>query len=287
MELIATTLGAGVTALVVGSIAGGLAAGVSAAVLTFIISLAAIFVVHFLRAPSKLDSERQTEIDKLNAAVKDLRDSAGELEAKHQSELKALKKREKEIRFKLYRRYRKILTDVKELLEPQVSIDYIADQPSFIALKTGGRKHYRVIRVRVTNTGGAPLYNLRAQLKLTTRHTSYDNEDLTLKEEGLPIIRQILYRHEQHVLPRPQTSFNLSRGESQFVDVAMQENEDGKWGTVTLCLSRIGVDNYSNIVNPSEPVEFSIVVLGDMSPCSRNFVLSLDDVGVLQMKAAD
>lgn len=287
MELIATTLGAGVTALVVGSIAGGLAAGVSAAVLTFIISLAAIFVVHFLRAPARLDRERQSEIDGLNAAVNELQASAGELEAKHRSELKELKRKEKEIRFKLYRRYRKILTQVSELLEPRVSIDYLADQPSFIALKTVGRKHYRVIRVRVTNTGGAPLYNLRAQLKLTTRHTSYENEDLTLKEEGLPIIRQILYRHEQQALPKPRTSFNLSRGESQFVNVAMQENEDGKWGAVTLCLSRIGVDNYSNGVNPNDPVEFSIVVLGDMSPCSRNFVLSLDDGGVLQMRAAD
>jgi hypothetical protein len=212
VELVATTLGAGATALVVGSIAGGLAAGVSAAVLTFIISLAAIFVVHFLRAPSKLDRERQSEIDGLNAAVRELRASAGELEAKHQSELKALKRREKEVRFKLYRRYRKILTGVSELLKPRVSIDYLADQPSFIALKTVGRKHYRVIRVRVTNTGGAPLYNLRAQLKLTTQHTSYENEDLTLKEEGLPIIRRILYRHEQQALPKPRTSFNQSGG---------------------------------------------------------------------------
>lgn len=285
--MIATTLGAGVTALVVGSIASGLAAGVTAAVLTFIISLAAIFVVHFLRAPARLDRERQAEIHGLNAAVKELQASAGQLEAKHQSELKALKKREKEIRFKLYRRYRKILTDVRELLEPRVSIDYFADQPSFFALKTVGRKDYRVIRVRVTNTGGAPLHNLRAQLKLTTRHTSYENEDLTLKEEGLPIIRQIIYRHEQHVLPKPRTSFSLSRGESQFVNVAMQESENGKWGSVTLCLSRIGVDNYSNNVNPNEPVEFSIVVLGDMSPCSRNFVLSLSDEGLMQMKAAD
>jgi hypothetical protein len=166
VELIATTIGAGVAAFVIGSIAGGIVAGVGAAVLTFIIALAAIFIVHFLRAPAKLDNERRSEIIGLNVTVNELQASVRELEAKHHSEMKALKRKEKEVRYKLYRRYRKILTDVSELLKPRVSIDYYPDQPSFFAHKTVGRKDYRIFRVKVTNIGGAPLYNLRAQLKL-------------------------------------------------------------------------------------------------------------------------
>jgi hypothetical protein len=210
---------------------------------------------------------------------------------KHQSELKELKGREKGLRFQLFRRNRKRLNGLKEELadvrEERVSIDYFAGQPSFLALKSVGRKSYRVFRVRVTNIGDATLYHLRAQLRLSDQHTSYENEDLTLKEEGLPIIQRILYRHEQDVLPRPRTSFTLTRGEGQFVDVAMQENENGKWAAVTLCLSRIGVDNYSNIVYPKVPIEFNIVVLGDMTPCSKKLVLFLDDNDVAQMKEAE
>lgn len=217
--------------------------------------------------------------------------TVGELQEKHQSELKELKGKEKGLRFQLFRRHRKGLNALKEELanvrEQRVSIDYFPGQPSFLALKSVGRKDYRVFRVRVTNTGGATLYHLRAQLRLSDQHTSYENEDLTLKEEGLPIIQRILYRHQQDVLPRPRTSFTLIRGESQFVDVAMQENENGKWAAITLCLSRIGVDNYSNIVYPQKPIRFSIVVLGDTATSSRNFVLFLDEHEVAQMKEAE
>jgi len=214
-----------------------------------------------------------------------------ELQVKHRSELTEQKRKEKELRSQLFRRHRKGLNVLKEELanvrEQRVSIDYFPGQPSFLALKSVGRKDYRVFRVRVTNSGGATLYHLRAQLRLSDQHTSYENEDLTLKEEGLPIIQRILYRHQQDVLPRPRTSFTLIRGESQFVDVAMQENENGKWSAITLCLSRIGVDNYSNIVYPQKPIRFSIEVLGDTATASRNFVLFLDEHEVAQMKEAE
>ncbi|MGZ8845610.1 MAG: hypothetical protein ACXW3C_04020 [Pyrinomonadaceae bacterium] len=176
--------------------------------------------------------------------------------------------------------------ELRDVKDPQVSIDYLAHQPSFFALKSVGRKNYRGLRVRVTNDGGTGLYELRAQLKLINQHTSYENEDLTLKDEGLPIIRQILYRHQQDVLPKPRTSFSLMPGESEFVNVAMQENENGKWASVTLCLSRIGVDNYSNIVYPKEPIHFSVVVLGAMLRRSKHFVLFLDQNGILEMEEA-
>jgi len=133
-----------------------------------------------------------------------------DLKSDHKSELEALKRREKGKRFGLFRRYRKRIEAVERrtcnLNEPRVFIDYSANQPSFLALKSVGGKDYRVFRVQVTNDGGTTLHNLRAQLKLSDQHTSYENEDLTLKEEGLPIIRQILYRHQQDALPRPRTS---------------------------------------------------------------------------------
>ena len=213
-----------------------------------------------------------------------------DLGEKHQSQLKELRDKEKVLRFQLFRRRRKKLNVLEAELahakEEKVVIDYFADRPSFFALKSVGRKSYRVFRVRVTNTGAATLYNLRAQLKLLNQNYSFENEDLTLKEEGLPIIHEILYRHPESALPKSRTTFTLIPGEEQYVNIVMQGNEDGKWKTVTLCLSRIGVDNYSNIVNPQVPIEFSVVVLGDIVPCSRNFVLFLDDHGVAQMKDA-
>jgi hypothetical protein len=177
--------------------------------------------------------------------------TVGELTTEHQSKTKAIQETEKGLRFKLFRRSRKKLIALKgelaSIKEPQVSIDYLVGQPSFLALKSEGRKTYRVFRVKVVNDGVEPLYNLKAQLRLSNQHHSYSNIDLTL-DEDLPIIGRILYRHERESLPKTQTTFSLSRGGEQFVNVAMQENENGKWGLVTLCLSRIGVDNYSNVI---------------------------------------
>ncbi len=185
--------------------------------------------------------------------------TVGELGARHQEELKALKATEKRVRFKLYQRWKKAVTPLVDLLEPRVSIECVPDEPSFVALKTIRKNDYRVWRVRVTNTGGEPLYNLKAQLRLTTQHYSYSDIDLTLKEEDLPIIQHHIVRRDTGVLPRPRTSFDLHRGERQFVNVAMQGNEGRQWSGVTLCLSHIGADNYSNSINVQEPIEFRVV----------------------------
>jgi hypothetical protein len=90
--------------------------------------------------------------------------------------------------------------------------------------------------------------------------------DLTLKEEDLPIIQHHLIMRDEGVLPKPRTSFGLERGEEQFVNVAMQQNVDGKWNGVELCLSHIGADNYSNHLNVNEPIEFSVIILGGIHP---------------------
>lgn len=169
--------------------------------------------------------------------------------------------------------------------QPRVSIEYFADQPRFFGLKTIRQKDYRVLRVKVTNIGGERLYGLKAQVRLANKYYSYSGDDLTLMEESLPIIQRILYRHESTALPRPRTSFSLLRGDHQFVNVAMQVSEDGKWSSVELCLSAIAADNYSNILNVQNPVKFDLLILGELQPPrSESFVLFLDKDGVLQMK---
>lgn len=187
------------------------------------------------------------------------------------------------------RNYYEVSMQIEDLYcKPRVSVDHFEDEPGFWGLKTAGGKHYRVLRVRVTNDGGEPLYHLKAQLRLSNKWHSYSNVNLTLIEESLPIIREILQRHNGNILPKPQTTFSLHRGEQQFVNVALQENVDGKWNGAELCLSAIGVDNYSNGLNVQEPVEFSVIVMGGLyPPYSKSFVLFLDDKGVLRMKTAE
>lgn len=190
--------------------------------------------------------------------------------------------------YRIWRNEHEHTLALKEELKPKVSIAFFNDRPSFIAIKAIRGKDYRVLRVRIKNDGGDPLYSLRAQLKLFSQHYSYEDIDLTLKEEGLPIIQHHLIRRDTGVLPKPRTSFELSRGGEQFISVAMQENVDGKWSQVELCLSQIGADNYSNAINVEKPIEFSIIVLGGIYPSySKSFVLFLDKEGVLQMKQAD
>lgn len=78
VELMAGSIGACITALVVGSRAGDVAAGVAAAVLTAIFALIAIFLYHLLRAPSALDAQLRRELEKE-------KQTALELETKVQS----------------------------------------------------------------------------------------------------------------------------------------------------------------------------------------------------------
>lgn len=171
------------------------------------------------------------------------------------------------------------------IVKPRVALAFLGDQPGFIAPKNIGGKHYRVLRVRVTNTGGESLYNLRAQLRLSTSHYLYSNMDLTLKEEDLPIIQGRVIRRDERVLTKLRTSFGLERGEEQFVNIATQENVDGNWKGIELCLSHIGADNYSNQLNLTEPIEFSVIVLGGIyPPYSQSFVMFLDENGVLQLR---
>jgi hypothetical protein len=169
--------------------------------------------------------------------------------------------------------------------KPRVALTFLADQPGFVAPKTIRDKHYRVLRVRVTNVGGESLHNLRAQLKLSTSHYSYSNIDLILKEEDLPIIERVVTRRDDRVLPTPKTTFGLERGEEQFINLAMQKNVDGKWDGVELCLSHIGADNYNNQLTVNEPISFSVIVLGGIyPPYSQSFVMFLDKNGILQLK---
>lgn len=168
-----------------------------------------------------------------------------------------------------------------------MAVACVADQPGFFANKTIRGKHYRVLRVRVTNTGGESLHRLRAQLKLMGSHYAYSNIDLTLKEEDLPIIQHHIVRRDDKVLPKPQTLFALERGEEQFVNVAMQENVEGKWDGVQLCLSHIGADNYNNNLNVNEPVPFSVIVLGGIHPPhTQSLIMFLDENGVLQLRVS-
>src|SRR6266403_1747147 len=44
--------------------------------------------------------------------------------------------------------------------KPRVALAFFADEPGFIARKTIRGKHYRIIRVRVTNVGGESLHRL-------------------------------------------------------------------------------------------------------------------------------
>ncbi len=181
--------------------------------------------------------------------------------------------------------YRRRLRFEALYCKPRVALSFLGDQPGFIAPKTVGTKHYRVLRVCVTNVGGESLHNLRAQLKLSTSHYSYSNVDLTLKEEDLPIIKNHVVRRDERVLPKPRTCFGLERGEEQFVNVAMQQNVDGKWDGVELCLSHIGADNYSNHLSVQEPIGFNVIILGGIHPSySRSFILQLDENGVLQLE---
>jgi hypothetical protein len=159
----------------------------------------------------------------------------------------------------------------------RVSIEYFEDQPRFVGLATINGKDYRILRVRITNVGGERLYGLKAQVRLANRHYSYSGDDLTLMSDSLPIIRSILYRHKDQALPRAQTSFSLHRGEHQFVNVAMQVCKDGQWDTCELCLSAIASDNYSNILNITSPVRFTLLVLGELeSPTEKDFELYID-----------
>ena len=159
----------------------------------------------------------------------------------------------------------------------RVAIEYLEDEPKFIGLTQGG-KSYRILRVRITNVGGERLYGLKAQVRLANRHYSYSGDDLTLMSESLPIIGKILYRHESQALPRPQTTFSLHRGDHQFVNVAMQECVKGKWDKVELCLSAIAADNCSNILNLTNPVRFTLLVLGQLeTPAEKDFELYLDN----------
>jgi|GEM_PF-5558229 len=158
----------------------------------------------------------------------------------------------------------------------RVKIEHLENEPKFIGLTQGG-KSYRILRVRITNIGGERLYSLKAQVRLADRHYSYSGDDLTLMSESLPIIGRILYRHESQALPKPQTTFSLHRGDHQFVNVAMQECVNGKWDTVELCLSAIAADNYSNILNLTNPVRFTLLVLGELeTPAEKDFELYLD-----------
>jgi len=57
----------------------------------------------------------------------------------------------------------------------------------------------------------------------------------------------------------------------------MQECVNGKWDTVELCLSAIAADNYSNILNLTNPVRFTLLVLGELeTPAEKDFELYLD-----------
>jgi hypothetical protein len=181
--------------------------------------------------------------------------------------------------------YRRRLSFEELYCKPRVTVAYLADQPGFVANKTIRGKHYRILRVRVTNIGGESLHRLRAQIKLATSHYAYSNIDLTLKEEDLPIIQHHIVRRDDTVLPKPQTLFALERGEDQFVNVAMQENVEGKWNGVQLCLSHIGADNYSNNLSVNEPIPFSVIVLGGIHPHhTQSFIMFLDENGVLQLR---
>ena len=159
----------------------------------------------------------------------------------------------------------------------RVKIEHLQDEPKFVGLTQGG-KSYRILRVRITNVGGERLYSLKAQVRLADRHYSYSGDDLTLMSESLPIIGKILYRHESQALPKPQTTFSLHRGDHQFVNVAMQECVNGKWDTVELCLSAIAADNYSNVLNLTNPVRFTLLILGELeTPAEKDFELYLDN----------
>lgn len=186
------------------------------------------------------------------------------------------------------REYERRLSFEEVYCKPRVSIDHQPNEPGFVASTAIQGKHYRILRVRVLNIGGESLHRLRAQIRFATSHHSFSNIDLTLKEEDLPIIQHHIVRRDDRVLPKPQTSFSLERGEEQFVNVAMQQNVDGKWDRVEWCLSHIGSDNYNNIVNVSAPIEFSVIVIGGIHPdCSERFTLFLDDAGVLQLNQSD
>jgi hypothetical protein len=160
----------------------------------------------------------------------------------------------------------------------RVNIEYLQDEPGFLGLTQGG-KSYRILRVRVTNVGGERLYNLKAQIRLANRHYSYSGDDLTLMGESLPIIQRILYRPPNEALPRPRTTFSLHRGDHQFVNVAMQRCENGKWADVELCLSAIATDNYGNVLgNLAEPLRFTLIVLGELeTPAEKDFELYMDE----------
>lgn len=192
--------------------------------------------------------------------------------------------------FNVWRHEREQKLFVQKWNEPKVAINFNPDIEDYASLISNRGNDYRVLRIKVENTGGEPLYNLKAQLKLTNNNKFF-NGDLTLKDDGLPIIRGQVVSNSPIVV-KPHTEFTLARGGEKFVNVVMQCLNGSEEGIIKLCLANIKPENYSNNLtinnSPNQYHEFSIIVLGGIyPPYSKLFALFLDNNGSLQMKAID
>ena len=241
-----------------------------------VFAYAAVLVLFFayvlFRSPARLDEGRQGKIAGLNASMESLRTSVRELEAKHQSEMKALRRREKDVRRKIYGRFRRALAHYKDLLEPKIEILFGQEYPPEYPYieRTGGSTIYRIA---IKNTGGSPLHGVMVKTDgfsigyVVPNNAPVPYNDLPLRA-----------RHEPH--PR---ALSISPGEKVYVNV-VRANHDAKQ-LVELCHS-IHEKRQTRVYEGIYHLTFR-VTSPYSAPCERKATLKVSNDGHVYIRPDD
>jgi hypothetical protein len=158
----------------------------------------------------------------------------------------------------------------EELLKPKIKVSFQKDIDPYEELKhISGRPYqtgdYKIIRVKVTNTGGINIYHIKARVDLSIHQTmSFEDFPLTIMGQ-----------------PPTITSFSLSPGESEFVNVAMRMVHP-PGGSTLLCLS--GQRHGSNYIGDARR-EFNLLITGSNIPEHKQLIaLEISKGGSLELQ---